>query len=197
VLARVVAFIRGIVRRRTIGAEVDDELRFHIEQENRRDWRDQQDVFTGLAPSGTARSVSGAKATRYRKISAVSASPRISSRRADPRDRHPDGARSAAVGDPEIDSSERVSVDDARRCHRPGGFVGGRRVGGRISVRSPGARAFGLRRRVDDAGIRRAARRLCASPARRPGRSRRCPPQRMTLPTRAPPPVTRAAATPQ
>jgi predicted permease len=33
VLARVVAFIRGIARRRSIGAEVDDELRFHLEQE--------------------------------------------------------------------------------------------------------------------------------------------------------------------
>lgn len=31
--ARVVAYVRGIARRRRIGAEVEDELRFHIEQE--------------------------------------------------------------------------------------------------------------------------------------------------------------------
>jgi predicted permease len=32
-LARLVAFVRGIARRRRISAEVDDELRFHVEQE--------------------------------------------------------------------------------------------------------------------------------------------------------------------
>jgi len=31
--ARLVAFVRGIARRRRISAEVDDELRFHVEQE--------------------------------------------------------------------------------------------------------------------------------------------------------------------
>ena len=32
-LARLVAYVRGIARRRRISAEVDDELRFHVEQE--------------------------------------------------------------------------------------------------------------------------------------------------------------------
>jgi hypothetical protein len=31
--ARLVAFVGGIARRRRISAEVDDELRFHVEQE--------------------------------------------------------------------------------------------------------------------------------------------------------------------
>ena len=32
-LARLIAYVRGIARRRRIDAEVDDELRFHLEQE--------------------------------------------------------------------------------------------------------------------------------------------------------------------
>ena len=32
-IARLIAYVRGIARRRRIGAEVDDELRFHVEQE--------------------------------------------------------------------------------------------------------------------------------------------------------------------
>ena len=31
--ARLIAYVRGLARRRRIGAEVDDELRFHLEQE--------------------------------------------------------------------------------------------------------------------------------------------------------------------
>ena len=37
--ARLVAYVRGIAGRRRISAEVDDELRFHLEQEIEAHWR--------------------------------------------------------------------------------------------------------------------------------------------------------------
>jgi hypothetical protein len=47
--ARLVAYLRGIARRRTISAEIDEELRFHVEQEI------EAHVARGLTPAEARR----------------------------------------------------------------------------------------------------------------------------------------------
>ena len=60
-LSRLVAYVRGIAQRRQVGAEVDDELRFHVEQEI------QANVARGMSPA----EVKGNLSPKFRQPFAV------------------------------------------------------------------------------------------------------------------------------